>query len=214
MNRKSLTLVLTAGLLTSLPAASQNKSPSAKRTAAAAKANAALRVDPSFSGARKSFDKGDPAGCARQLKTSAGKMRATVERSTLPAAKGVTTSAAGLETLAGQIEAGKVKDGNKLNLAFANAHHSLAAFQHARAEALHAEKKNLQAGQAMNRTADHVELAATWSGQELDQKQNAVVKGLRNVAGGLIGGAGTVVEGTGSILKKGLGLIPPKNPKS
>lgn len=207
MNTKSIALVLSAGLLASIPAYSQNKSPSVRNTSDAAKAKAALRVNPSFTAARKSFDKSDPAESARQIKAGAGKMRAAVVSSTLPAAKGVKTSAAGLELLAGQVESGKVKDGNKLNQAFANAHHSLAAFQHAKAESFHAEKKNLQAGQAMNRTADHVELAASWSGQKLDDKQNAVVKGLRNVAGGLIGGAGTVVQGTGSILKGGLGLI-------
>ena len=36
---------------------------------------------------------------------------------------------------------------------------------------------------------------------------NAVVAGLRGVAGDLAGGTGTVVEGVGAVLRKSLGLI-------
>lgn len=59
----------------------------------------------------------------------------------------------------------------------------------------------------MKRTSDHIEYATKWSGEQLDEPQNAVVKGLRSAAGGLVGGAGTVVEGAGAVLKKSLGLI-------
>lgn len=204
---KPISLVLAAALLGSLPVYSQKKSPSAKKTSASAKAIAEARVNPDFVAARKAFDAGKMDECASKINVAADKMLRLVEGSDLPAANGVTSSAKNLGALAKATTEGKVKEAAKLNQAFAAAHQHMAQYQHARAEAFVAEKKNLQAGRAMDRTADHVELAAEWSGTKLDSSENAVVKGLRGVAGGLIGGAGTVVEGTGSVLKKGLGLI-------
>ena len=207
MNTKQLTLALSAALVGSFPLCAEKPSPGAKSTATRAKAAAAVQVDPSFAAARKSFDAGQHADSSVHLKAGAAKMREVVHNSTLPVAKEVTTYSGHLENLAGMVAKGKVKDPGILNQTFAASHQTLARYQHARAEAFLAGKKNLQAGQALNRTADHVELAAKWSGQKLDSNQLGVVKSLRRVAGSLISSAGSMVEGTGTVLKKGLGLI-------
>lgn len=202
-----MTLILSLALLGSLPVEAQRKSASSKHAAARAKALSALRVDPHFVTAKKLYNAGQLEACSLHLFDASAKMWTLAEGSDLPAAILMTRSAARLDALGELTAQGSVKDGSRLDRAFADAHHSMAVFQHANAEALSAQKKNLLAGRAMNRTADHVELAAKWSGQKLDPLQSGVVARLRNVAGGLIGGAGTVVEGTGSVLKMGVGLI-------
>jgi hypothetical protein len=124
-----------------------------------------------------------------------------------PVKKPLATESLALKSLAADVKKGSIKKGETLDTAFAQTHNVLALYFQGRAERSLGGKAKDQASSALSATANHIEGAAKWSGQTLTDAGKETVGLLRKTSGTLVGGAGTVVETSGDILKKGLGLI-------
>ena len=164
-------------------------------------------VSGAFTAAKAAFDKNDNATAAASITKASGMVKAQAELANPTYTKSLSTAAAGLDSLATKVAAGKVKDGSVLDSEFASTHQTLAAYYQGKAKRSLADGANEVAGSTLGAAANHIEKAATWSGEKLSEGGKQTVGLLRKTAGTLVGGTGTVVEKTGETLQQGLGLI-------
>ena len=164
-------------------------------------------VSRAFTAAKTAFDKKDNAGASANITKASEMVKAQAELANPTHTKSLSAAAAGLDSLATRVAAGKVKDGTVLDSEFAATHHALAAYYRGKAERSLADGANELAGKTLGAAANHIENAAAWSGEKLSEGGKNTVGLLRTTAGTLVGGTGTVVEKSGDVLKKGLGLI-------
>lgn len=196
-----ITTIVTAVAL-GMSALAQDKAPEIKKPVANAEA-----LDAHFSAAKTNFKK-DNDKAADEIGKAAGLLSKQAASASTPAnGKPLVTQSMALKSLAADVKAGTVKKEGSLDTAFAQAHQVLATYFQGRAERSLAEKAKDQAATSMNATANHIEAAAKWSGQTLGDAGKQTISLLRKTSGTLVGGAGSVVETSGDILKSGLGLI-------
>lgn len=165
------------------------------------------KVDPHFVKARDSYDKGDLAASASEIRAAAAQITVNTTGGDSALLGPVKKTTADLDKLALRVGEGKIKEGSTLNKNFATASNAMANYHAAVAKKATGNKKGLIAGASLNRTADYIENTAKWSGQKLGDAGKNTVIGMRNTGGSLVKAGGTIVEGTGTVIGKGLGLI-------
>jgi hypothetical protein len=144
--------------------------------------------------AHESFLKKEYGATTNDLRKAAGYLHIAARNASSETKAALTASAYELDSLATDVQAGRVKSVKSLDTAFARAEHALGADYHAKAKAALNAKHHAMAGHYLRSAVNHVEDAAKWSGHELESGTVATAKGVRSVAGKLIDGSGCIVD--------------------
>jgi hypothetical protein len=143
--------------------------------------------------AHESFLKKDYGATSRELRKAAGYLNIAARNASSDTTAALTASASELDSLAVDVQAGRVKSVKRLDSAFARAEHALGADDHAKAKTALDAKHHAIAGHYLSSAVNHVEDAAKWSGHKLESGTVATANGVRIVAGKLIDGSGFLV---------------------
>ncbi len=132
-----------------------------------------------FRAARTAFDKGDLGAAGHDIRQGAALIRIEANRSNITDETDLLTSAAELETLAGNVAQGSVSSPYDLSRAFARADLALARHYHMLAqESLH-QKNTKEAAVWLGAATDYVNDSVAWNSRQLEESGSPVVKKMR-----------------------------------
>jgi hypothetical protein len=154
-----------------------------------------------FQKAHEFFLKKEFKASAAEIRKGAEYLKKEAESASDEGKKGLTASYQELDKMADEVEKGAVKSDKKLKDAFSRAEHALANNYYLKASDSWAKKETKEAGHALNSAAEHLELAAKWSGHKLDAGASKAISLGREVSGKLVQGTGYVSEEVGNGLK-------------
>jgi hypothetical protein len=123
-------------------------------------------------------------------------------RATTEGKKGLDSSIAELDKLAGDVEKGTVTSAKTLDQAFADAHYALARHHYLKAMENKTKGAGAKLGHDLKASATHLENGFKWAGHPLEAATVAVIKDTGLVAGKLINGTGFIGKETGDVIDK------------
>ena len=127
---------------------------------------------------------------AAQIRAGAAQIKTNLAGADPKDTKTPMKSVAKLEILAEGVEKGLIKDGAKLNKAFANTSKTMAKYHSEVSKKAAESEDGMVASTAMGRTADYIENGAKWSGNALTEAGKDTVGGLRNMSGSIVKAGG------------------------
>jgi hypothetical protein len=154
-----------------------------------------------FDRAKEHFLKKEYEAAAKEIRKSAGFLKLQAARANGETKKALQASAEELEKLAGDVEKGTVRTVDKLEKPFAAALHALAQHHHQKASESWMKRAEKKTGHDLKAAAHHVEHAARWSGEQLEEGGKLAVRDARLVSGKLVEGAGWSVEEVGKAVE-------------
>ena len=160
-------------------------------------------VEPSvdFQKAHEFFLKKEFKASAAEIRKGSEFLKKEAESASDEGKKGLMASVQELDKIADEVEKGAVKSDRKLKDAFSRAEHALANNYYLKASESWSKKETKEAGHALNSAAEHLELAAKWSGHKLETGTSKAISLGREVSGKLVQGTGYVSEEVGKSLK-------------
>lgn len=169
--------------------------------------------DQHFKGAHDAFLSKDFKKAAEEMRKGEAFVKLEDVRATGDAKRSLDTSARELDTLAGQVSKGGVKDVQSLDNAFARADYALALSHRAKASESWASKDATKAGYELRATANYLDQGASRAGSDVESGVSASVKDTRDVAGKLIQGTSVATDDVGKtieMLGQGIGMLGKK----
>jgi hypothetical protein len=154
-----------------------------------------------FQKAHESFLKKEFKTSAAEIRKGSDFLKKEEQSANEKGKKALSESIKELDKLADNVEKGTVKSGKNLKDAFSRAEHALANNYYLKASDTWAKKETKEAGHALNSAAEHIEMAATWSGHKLETGASEAIRFGREVSGKLIKGSGYVSEEVDKSLK-------------
>jgi hypothetical protein len=154
-----------------------------------------------FQKAHEFFLKKEFKASAAEIRKGAEFLKKEAESASDEGKKALTASYQELVKIADEVEKGAVKSDKKLKDAFSRAEHALANNYYLKASESWAKKETKEAGHELNSAAEHLELAANWSGHKLDAGASKAISLGREISGKLVQGTGYVSEEVGKSLK-------------
>ena len=154
-----------------------------------------------FQKAHEFFLKKEFKASAAEIRKGAEFLKKEAQSASDEGKKTLTASIQELDKIADEVEKGAVKSDKKLKDAFSRAEHALANNYYLKASESWAKKETKEAGHALNSAAEHLELAAHWSGHKLETGASKAISLGREVSGKLVQGTGYVSEEVGKSMK-------------
>jgi hypothetical protein len=190
-----LAALVLAGLVGSTWAQSSETPAGTKAAKPAAAASAAAKTttgnngssplingpEANFRAARAAFAKGDRSATAQDIRKGAALIRIEANRADAPNQADLLTSAAELESLAGNVEQGNVSSPYDLSRAFARADLALARQYHLLAEQSLREHNVKQSSVWLSAATDYVNDSVKWNARQLEESGSPVVKKMREL---------------------------------
>jgi hypothetical protein len=154
-----------------------------------------------FQKAHESFLKKEFKASAAEIRKGSDFLKKEAQSANAKGKKALAASSHELDKMADDVAKGAVKSDKKLKDAFSRAEHALANNYYLKASDSWAKKETKEAGNALNSAAEHLELAADWSGHKLEAGESKAINLGRDVSGKLVQGTGYVSEEVGKSLK-------------
>ncbi len=158
--------------------------------------------DQDFESARDSFVKRDWETSAAAVRRAGAYLAVEGERAKTASADALRRSSADLKELAVRIKAGSESNAHALDEKFAAAQLALAAHYHDLANRAHAAKNDVNAGKYIDRAADSLKAAATWSGEKLEGGAADVADAAKASGDALKDGGEWVATKTGDLMTR------------
>ncbi len=155
-----------------------------------------------FKSARESFVKRDWETSAAAVRRAGAYLAAEGARAKTASADALQRSSADLKDLADKIKAGSENNAHALDEKFAAAELALAAHYHDLANRAHATKNDVNAGKYIDRAADSLKAAASWSGEKLESGAADVAEAAKASGDALKDGGEWVVTKTGDLMTR------------
>ncbi|HOO39537.1 MAG TPA: hypothetical protein PK350_10975 [Deltaproteobacteria bacterium] len=153
-----------------------------------------LEPGTTFQKAHESFLKKEYKESAAEIRKGANFLKKEVQSANDEGNKALSASIQELGKLADKVEKGAVKSDKELKDSFSRAEHALADNYYLKASESWARKETKETGHALSSAADHIELAAKWSGRKLETGESRAVSLGREVSDKLVQGTGYVSE--------------------
>jgi hypothetical protein len=134
-----------------------------------------------FRAARNAFAKGDRSATAQDIRKGAAFIRIEANRPNATNQADLLTSAAELESLAGNVDQGNVSSPYDLSRAFARADLALARHYHMLAEESLREHNVKQSSAWLGAATDYVNDSVAWNARQLKESGSPVVKKMREL---------------------------------
>lgn len=154
-----------------------------------------------FEKAKGHFLKGEKMAAAEEIKKATAFLKLQEGRATDEGKKALVISIAELKKLAGDLEKGATVSDTDLDRAFARAHHALTKHYLSKAMEQYGKEDTKKAGYDLKSAANHLEYAAKWTSDKVEEGLENGVRDARALSGKMIEGTGWVAEKVGKAME-------------